>query len=107
MTTQRYKPITEDEIRALVQERIKKRSFQPRYSHARWDEMRYLPTDKDDFPIDSEHFAEKAAFGVAFVRALQGREPEPLERYRLAWKPGRGLTSASGVGGAPAGLGLH
>src|SRR5215216_163792 len=88
MTTQRYKPITEDEIRALVQERIKKRSFQPRYSHARWDEMRYLPTDKDDFPIDSEHFAKKAAFAVALTLALEGQKPEPLERYRVDWKPG-------------------
>src|SRR5215208_6430688 len=81
MTRQRYKPMTEDEIRALVQERIKKKSFQPRYSHARWDEMRYLPSD-------DESFAEKAAFAVALALALEGQKPESLERYRLDWKPG-------------------
>jgi hypothetical protein len=81
MTTRSYTPRTEDEFRALVQERIKNRSFQPRYSYARWDEMRYLPSD-------DESFMEGAAFDVAFALALEGQKPEPLERYRLDWKPG-------------------
>ena len=77
MTTRSYTPKTEDEIRALVQER----SFQPRYSYACWDEMRYLPSD-------DESFMEKAAFTVALALALEWQEPEPLERYRLDWKAG-------------------
>jgi hypothetical protein len=60
----------------------------PPMDYARWDEMRYLPTDSEHFPISHEHFAEKAAFAVAFARALEGQKPEPLERYRLDWKPG-------------------
>src|SRR5215217_6142179 len=81
MTTRRYTPRTEDEIQALVHERIKKKGSQPRYSYARWDEMRYLPSH-------DERFAEKAAFSVALALALEGQKPEPLERYRLDWKPG-------------------
>jgi len=100
-----YTPLTEAMIRKMTQswfeQRIRKRwkgwdqieveevhRPTPPIDYARWDEMRYLPTDNEDFPTDSEHFAEKAAFAVAFARALEGQEPEPLERYRLDWKPG-------------------
>jgi len=74
-----YTPLTEAMIRKMTQswfeQRIRKRwkgwdqieveevhRPTPPIDYARWDEMRYLPTDNEDFPTDSEHFAEKAAF---------------------------------------------